>query len=187
MDGRRNPGKVRHHEDPWLPKHDAAKATLERARLQVKGVMQIVQNIEQLRESTAQSDSHKTTLQYAPLVVLPLKKTIMDGHPYLQWITPLPVEWLVERDWWIQTHWEDNDCRMIYRNLVACPILRDMISTARLYPGGRVKLIELKAIPPMRDPPMDVTIENCAVMLHHLQGRLLLPQGPRVARRVSLR
>ena len=108
----------------------------------------------------------KTTLQYAPLVVLPLKKTIMDGHPYLQWITPLPVEWLVERDWWIQTHWDDNDCRMIYRNLVACPILRDMISTARLYPGGRVKLIELKAIPPVRDPPMDVTIENCAVMLH---------------------
>ena len=70
----------------------------------------------------------KTTLQYAPLVVLPLKKTIVDGNPFLQWITPLPVEWLVERDWWIQTHWEDNDCRMIYRNLVACPILRDTIS-----------------------------------------------------------
>ena len=108
----------------------------------------------------------KTTLQYAPLVVLPLKKTIFDGHPYLQRITPLPVEWLVERDWWVQTHWEDSDCRMIYRNLVACPILRDMISTARLYPGGRVKIIELKAIPPVTDPPVDVTIENCAVMLH---------------------
>ena len=35
----------------------------------------------------------KTTLQYAPLVVLPLKKTIMDGNPFLQWITPIPVEW----------------------------------------------------------------------------------------------
>ena len=55
---------------------------------------------------------------------------------------------------------------MIYRNLVSRPILRDMISTARLYPGGRVKIIELKAIPPVTDPPMDVTIENCAVMLH---------------------
>ena len=199
----------------WLSNHDAAKATLERAGLQVKGVMQVVQNIEQLRESIAQSELprgpvrspldkyygtllvhalwegfhmqvmlksftgqyvsptyggewsiSKTTLQYAPLVVLPLKKTIIDGHPYLQWITPLPVEWLVERDWWVQTHWEDNDCRMIYRNLVACPILRDMISTARLYPGGRVKIIELKAIPPVTDPPVDVTIENCAVMLH---------------------
>ena len=164
-----------------LSNHDAAKATLERAGLQVKGVMQVVQNIEQLRESIAHSDLprgplrspsdkyyatllvhalwegfymnvmiksftgqyvsptyggewsiSKTTLQYAPLVVLPLKKTIIDGNPFLQWITPLPVEWLVERDWWIQTHWEDNDCRTVYRNLVACPILRDMVSTARL-------------------------------------------------------
>ena len=146
----------------WLSQHDAAKATLERAGLQVKGVMQVVQNIEQLRESIAQSELprgpvrspldkyygtllvhalwegfymqvmlksftgqyvsptyggewsiSKTTLQYAPLVVLPLKKTIVDGHPYLQWITPVPVEWLVERDWWIQTHWEDNDCRIL--------------------------------------------------------------------------
>ena len=145
-----------------LTNHDAAKATLERAGLQVKGVMQVMQNIEQLRESIAHSDLprgplrsssdkyyatllvhalwegfhmnvmiksftgqyvsptyggewsiSKTTLQYAPLVVLPLKKTIIDGNPFLQWITPLPAEWLVERDWWIQTHWEDNDCRMV--------------------------------------------------------------------------
>ena len=198
-----------------LTNHDAAKATLERAGLQVKGVMQVMQNIEQLHESIAQSDLprgplrspsdkyyatllvhalwegfhmnvmiksftgqyvsptfggewsiSKTTLQYAPLVVLPLKKTIIDGCPFLQWITPLPVEWLVERDWWIQTHWEDNDCRMVYRNLVACPILRDMLSTARLYPGGRVKIIELKAVPAVKEePPMAVTIDNCAVML----------------------
>ena len=94
----------------------------------------------------------KTTLQYAPLVVLPLKKTIMDGNPFLQWITPIPVEWLVERDWWIQTHWEDNDCRAMCRNLVAGPILRGMLSTARLHPGGRVKIIELKAIPPVTEP-----------------------------------
>ena len=198
-----------------LATHDAAKATLERAGLQVNGVMQVIQNIDQLHESIAQSDLprgpqrrpsdkyyttllihalwegfhmnvmlksftgqyvsptfggewsiSRTTLQYAPLVVLPLKKTIIDGCPFLQWITPLPVEWLVERDWWIQTHWEDNDCRMVYRNLVACPILRDMLSTARLYPGGRIKIIELKAIPPPREePPKAVTIDNCAVML----------------------
>ena len=29
-----------------------------------------------------------------------------------------------------------------------------------------MKIIELKAIPPAIDPPKDVTIENCAVMLH---------------------
>ena len=45
--------------------------------------------------------------------------------------------------------------------------LRDMVSTARLYPGGRIKIIELKAFPPVEEkPPMAVTIDNCAVMLN---------------------
>ena len=55
---------------------------------------------------------------------------------------------------------------MIYRNLVACPILRDMISTARLHPGGRVKIVEIKGIPPVTEPPMAIAINNCTVMLH---------------------
>ena len=78
----------------------------------------------------------------------------------------MSVEWLVERDWWIQTHWEDNDCRSVYRRLVACPILRDMINTARLYPGGRVKIIEIQAIPQVEEPPKKVTLSTSTVMLH---------------------
>ena len=45
-------------------------------------------------------------------------------------------------------------------------MLRDMISTARLHPGGRVKIIELKALPPVTEPPMAVTVHTCTVMLH---------------------
>ena len=44
-----------------LSKHNAAKATLEWAGLQVKGVMQVIQNIEQLRESIAQSELPRGT------------------------------------------------------------------------------------------------------------------------------
>ena len=97
----------------------------------------------------------KTTLQYSLLALLPPKKTIIDGNPFLQWITPVPVEWLVERDWWIQTHWEDNDCRNVYRRLVSCPKLSDMISTARLYPVLQVT-----------EPPKEATMHTSTVMLH---------------------
>ena len=201
----------------WLTKSEAAKNSLQRVGLQIKGVMQVIQNIQQINEALAQSNlprgTHrsptdkyygtllvhalwegfhmqvmvksftgqyvsptyggewsmsKTTLQYSPLVLLPLKKTIMDGNPYLQWITPIPVEWLVERDWWILTHWEDNDCRRLYRRVVSCPILRDMVNTARIYPGGRVKIIEAKAIPPVTEPPKEVKIHTVTVMLHRL-------------------
>ena len=55
------------------------------------------------------------TLAYSPLFVLPLKKAIINGNPVLQWLMPIPVEWLVERDWWVQTHWEDSDSREVYR------------------------------------------------------------------------
>ena len=47
----------------------------------------------------------RTTLAYSPLFLLPLKKGIIDGSPILQWLMPIPVEWLIERDWRIQTHW----------------------------------------------------------------------------------
>ena len=116
----------------WLTKHEAARASLEQAGLQVKGVMQVIQNIQQISELLAQSELprgtrrsptdkyygtllvhalwegfhmqvmlksftgqyvsptyggewsiSKTTLQYAPLAVLPLKKTILGGYPLL--------------------------------------------------------------------------------------------------------
>ena len=54
--------------------------------------------------------------------MLPLKKTIIDGNPVLQWLMPIPVQWLIERDWWVQTHWEDGDSREVYRQLLRSPI-----------------------------------------------------------------
>ena len=32
-------------------------------------------------------------------------------------LTPIPEEWLVERDWLIVNHWEDQFCRDVYQNL----------------------------------------------------------------------
>ena len=74
-------------------------------------------------------------------------------------------KWIYTRSTGFQL-WEDDDCRQVYRRVVACPILRDMINTARLYPGGQVKIIEAKAIPPVTEPPKEVTIYTVTVMLH---------------------
>ena len=52
----------------------------------------------------------RSTLSYSPLFMLPLKKAIIDGNPVLQWLMPIPVEWLIERDWW---------CRRIGRTVTA--------------------------------------------------------------------
>ena len=82
--------------------------------------------------------------------MLPLKKTIIDGNPVLQWLMPIPVEWLIERDWWVQTHWEDGDSREVYRQLLRSPILRDMVSTARLQPGARAMVVHIDQVP---EPP----------------------------------
>ena len=55
---------------------------------------------------------------------------------------------MVERDWWVQTHWEDSDSREVYRQLIRSPILRDMVSTARMYPGARVMIVKIDQVPP---------------------------------------
>ena len=51
-------------------------------------------------------------------------------------------------DWWVQTHWEDGDSREVYRQLLRSPVLRDMVSTARLYPGARAMVVNIDQVPP---------------------------------------
>ena len=109
----------------------------------------------------------RTALLYSPLILLPLKKSIIDGSPILQWLMPIPVEWLIERDWWTQTHSEDNDSRGVYRQLLCSPILRDMISTARLYPGARPMIIKLDMFPPPAEKkPRSANVFTVSVMMH---------------------
>ena len=104
--------------------------------------------------------------------MLPLKKTIIDGNPVLQWLMPIPVEWLIERDWWIQTHWEDGDSREVYRQLLRSPILRDMVSTARMFPGARAMVVHIDQVPePEAQKPSSANV-NTVSLAHH---RFLAP------------
>ena len=50
-------------------------------------------------------------------------------------LTPIPEEWLVERDWFIVNHWEDNFCRDAYRDLCVHAELQHLRALALLSPG----------------------------------------------------
>ena len=109
----------------------------------------------------------RTTLAYPPLFVLPLKKATIDGTPILQWLMPILVEWLVERDWWVQTHWEDSDSREVYRQLLRSPILRDMISIARMYRGARAMIVRLDQVPPPEEQkPTSANVFTVSLTMH---------------------
>ena len=49
------------------------------------------------------------------MVIIALNGTIRDGASYVNCLTPIPEEWLVERDWFIVNHWEDKFCRDAYK------------------------------------------------------------------------
>ena len=85
---------------------------------------------------------------------------------------PIPAEWMIERDWWIQTHWEDGDSREVYRQLVKSPILSDMISTARMYPGARAMVVHIDQVPePEEQKPTSANVHTVS-LAHH---RFLIP------------
>ena len=58
-----------------------------------------------------------SSLCHHPTAIIALNRTIRDGVSYVSCLTPIPEEWLVERDWFIVNHWEDQFCRDVYRDL----------------------------------------------------------------------
>ena len=130
-----------------LPKVESTLKALRSAGFEIRSVIQIWLNMEQICDAITEvdlpranrrprSDKYHTTLLVHALwegfrmqkkmrsdtgkyvspthggqwslghtmLLLPIKKSIVDGNAVLTWITPVPVEWLVERDWWVRTH-----------------------------------------------------------------------------------
>ena len=52
-----------------------------------------------------------SSLCHHPTVIIALNRTIRDGSSCVSCLTPIPEEWLVEKDWLIVNHWEDQFCR----------------------------------------------------------------------------
>ena len=69
------------------------------------------------------------------MVIIALNGTIRDGASYVNCLTPIPEEWLVERDWFIVNHWEDKFCRDAYKDLCVHAELQHLRALALLSPG----------------------------------------------------
>ena len=76
-----------------------------------------------------------TSLCHNPMVIIALNRTIRDGASYVNCLTPIPEEWLVERDWFIVNHWEDKFCRDAYKDLCVHAELQHLRALALLSPG----------------------------------------------------
>ena len=65
-----------------------------------------------------------SSLVHFPTTVIALNRTIRDGTSYASCLTPIPEEWLVERDW------EDQFCRDVYQDLCKFPEMQHLRATA---------------------------------------------------------
>ena len=74
---------------------------------------------------------------------------------------------MIERDWWVQTHWEDSDSREVYRQLLRSPVLRDMISTTRVHPGARAMIAKIDQVPPPEEQkPRSANVHTVSLTKH---------------------
>ena len=72
-------------------------------------------------------------------------------------LTPIPEEWLVERDWFIANHWEDQFCRDVYQDLCEYAEFQHLRAVALLSPGTTPRvcpvdnLMNTHPSPPLRE------------------------------------
>ena len=76
-----------------------------------------------------------SSLCHSPTVIIALNRTIRDGSSYVNCLTPIPEEWLVEKDWFIINYWEDQFCRDVYRDLSVYDEFQHLRAAALLSPG----------------------------------------------------
>ena len=76
-----------------------------------------------------------SSLCHYPTTIIALNRTVRDGASYVSGLTPIPEEWLVERDWHITNHWEDQFCRDVYEDLCCFAEFQHLRATALLSPG----------------------------------------------------
>ena len=109
-----------------------------------------------------------SSLCHHPTVIIALNRTIRDGSSYVSCLTPIPEEWLVEKDWFIVNHWEDQFCRDVYQDLCVHAEFQHLRATALLSPGTTPRvcpvdnLMNTRPSPPLGDQVTLETLDTCA-------------------------
>ena len=82
-------------------------------------------------------------------------------------LTPIP-EWLVEKDWYIVNHWEDQFCRDVYQDLCVFAEFQHLRATALISPGTTPlvwpvdSLVNTHPSPPLGTQVTMKTLDPCA-------------------------
>ena len=109
-----------------------------------------------------------SSLCHHPTVIIALNRTIRDGASYVSCLTPIPEEWLVERDWHIVNHWEDQFCRDVYQDLCVFAEVQHLRATALISPGTTPlvclvdSLVNTHPSPPLGNQVTMKTLDPCA-------------------------
>ena len=98
-------------------------------------------------------------------------QTGVRGFPlssYVNCLTPIPEEWLVERDWLIVNHWEAQFCRDVYQDLCEFAEFQHLRAVALLSPRTTPRVCPVDNLMnthpslPFRDQMTLETLDPCA-------------------------
>ena len=109
-----------------------------------------------------------SSLCHYPTTIIALNRTVRDGTSYVSGLTPIPEEWLVERDWYIVNHWEDQFCRDVYGDLCCFAEFQHLRAAALISPGTTPQVCPVDSlINTHPSPPLEVevtmeTLDPCA-------------------------
>ena len=104
-----------------------------------------------------------SSLCHHPTTIIALNRTIRDGVSYVNCLTPIPEEWLIERDWYIVNHWEDQFCRDVYQDLCQHAEMQHLRATALVSPGTTPLVCPVDSIVnthPVRPLVEEITLET---------------------------
>ena len=104
-----------------------------------------------------------SSLCHQPTTIIALNRTIRDGVSYVTCLTPIPGEWLIERDSYIVKHWEDQFCRDVYQDLYKYAEVRHLRATALVSPGTTSLVCPVDSIVnthPVRPLVEEITLET---------------------------
>ena len=104
-----------------------------------------------------------SSLVHYPTTIIALSRTIRDGKSYVTCLTPIPEEWLIERDWYIVNHWEDQFCRHAYQDLCQYAEMQHLRASALVSPGTTPQVCPVDSIVnthPVRQLVNEITLDS---------------------------
>ena len=87
-----------------------------------------------------------------------MNRTVRDGNSYASGLIPFPEEWLVEKDWRIANHWENQLCREAYQELCLLDGIQPPRAAAMALPGATPET--LLKVPPTCVVSQSVQVDN---------------------------